>query len=86
MAQWPNLTINLQLSNDYIDIIENNIDIAIRAKNIDAKSFHAELLLSASLGVFAAPNYLAQASPIKRPDDLTQHRCLAHADFKPPQL
>ncbi|ODN42438.1 LysR family transcriptional regulator [Piscirickettsia litoralis] len=83
--QYPELNINLSLTNDYIDILQNNIDVAIRVGHIDEKMYQSYLLTEKPIGLFAAP-YFLRNNVINTIQDLRSAPCLTHQDFRPPNL
>ena len=73
---FPNLRLQLILSDDNLDIVRENIDIAIRL----APSVEGDLICTklheTRYHVCASPGYLASASPIRKPKDLIDHEVL----------
>lgn len=86
IKQHSQLHINLKLDNKFHHIIDENIDVAIRASDVKEKSLVSEKLCAHQHGVFAAPDYLASHKPIKKVMDIADHPCLVHSDFSPPNL
>jgi DNA-binding transcriptional LysR family regulator len=78
MQQYPEITVDLQLSNHAIDLVEQNIDVDIRIGKLVDSSLIARKLASSERIVCATPKYLAQAGPISSPNDLTAHNCLTY--------
>jgi len=76
-ARYPQVTVKLWLTEEPLDVIDHNIDVAIRLGNLDEPSLVVRKLSSGVERVlFASPNYL-QANGIPRePEDLMQHNCL----------
>lgn len=75
-AVMPHVGLELELTDQNLDLVADRIDIAIRlAPNyrgdvVGVKAFDVRYL------VCAAPSYLASAPPIVTPDDLAAHRCI----------
>ncbi len=77
----PKISINLHLSDDVENLIENNFDIGIRyGLPEDSRMISRKLSTSTttvnSRVLCASPNYLAKHGTPKTPDDLSTHQCL----------
>lgn len=78
LAQYPEINIDLTLSNDDVDIIEHNIDIDIRIGQLADSSLIARKLVDSERVLCATPEYLAGRPAITEPNDLLEHNCLAY--------
>jgi DNA-binding transcriptional LysR family regulator len=79
-ALHPEITIDLQVSNRMVDLVEHNVDLALRvAATLDA-SYVARPIASTRVGVWAAPEYLRVHGRPKKPEDLAQHRCMLFSE------
>ena len=78
MKQYPDITVDLQLSNHAVDLVEQNIDVDIRIGKLVDSSLIARKLVSSERIVCATPKYLALAGPVSSPNDLTTHNCLTY--------
>ena len=76
LGSYPGLKLHLDLSDSYVDIVEQGIDLAIRIGNLQNTSIVARKLLKAEFVVCASPAYLEANGIPKSPEDLTQHTCL----------
>lgn len=83
MAAYPNMVIDLRLSNRVMDMVEEGIDVAVRVARSLEGQFVARPFARARLGVFGAPAYLRQHGRPRRPDDLTAHRNLVFTEPRP---
>lgn len=77
----PKLQIQLDLSDKVINLLEERIDLAIRFSNNPEPNLVARKLAECHSLLVATPNYLAQYGEPKTPEDLKQHRYLAHANI-----
>lgn len=73
----PELTVNLDLSDRIVDLVNEGIDCAVRIGELADSS-----LISVRLGdmrrlVVASPEYLARHGVPQRLDDLAEHSCLS---------
>lgn len=82
LMQYPQVEIQVQLSNQRIDLIEEGYDLAIRLGQLDDSSLIAKRISSRQHFVCASPAYIEQQGSPKSIADLKQHNCLlGSADF-----
>jgi len=74
---YPDLKIDLRLSDSIIDMVEGGFDIAIRDANLSDSSLIAKKLARDSRIVCASPEYLKKYGTPKTPKDLPQHHCIS---------
>lgn len=72
--QYPDVVIELLLSNAYVDLVEENIDLAIRVGRLSDERLIAQKLGDLHSIVCASPNYLAQHGTPQHPSELPHHR------------
>lgn len=77
-SQFPEVTLDIQLSDNVADFAEEGLDLAIRVGRVGSENLVARHLDDTQLLVAAAPDYLARAGTPKTPDDLARHRCLTY--------
>jgi len=83
-ARFPQVRVELELSNGVVDLIEDGIDLAIRIGALDpALDLVARPLGHYRMVICAAPAYLARHGVPATPADLAAHRCLGHAAWNP---
>ncbi|HEY5755649.1 MAG TPA: LysR family transcriptional regulator [Steroidobacter sp.] len=72
----PDVTIDLQLEDGFIDLVEGGIDIAIRIGRLaDSRLRHVTLAPMYRVAC-ASPLYLTKTGTPKRPQDLLAHQCV----------
>lgn len=78
--RYPEITIELKMSDEYIDLIDQGIDVAIRGggelKNSNLKS---RKLLNIKRVLCASPEYVQSAHELSMPADLSGHNCLLYS-------
>lgn len=74
--RYPQVRVEVNLSNRNIDFVEGGYDLAIRVRAQPDSGLVARLLEDAALVVFAAPDYLARAGTPQDLDDLARHECI----------
>lgn len=75
-AAYPKITIEIDISNRNIDFVEEGFDLAIRLGTPKDSRLVARKLEDASMGVFAAPDYLRQRGEPQNLDELREHDCI----------
>jgi len=75
-SAYPQIALDLSLSNRVADIIEEGFDLAIRIGTPQDSRLIAHKLEDASVGIFATPDYLARRGVPQDLEDLKQHDCL----------
>ena len=77
---YPQVKIALQLEDHLVDLIAEQVDIAIRASPLADSSLVARKLADNPRIVVAAPSYLARAGTPGTPSELSAHACLIYAN------
>ena len=75
-AAYPQITLELNTDEMYIDLLERRTDIAIRIGQLRDSTLHARPLCTSRLRVLASPEYLARAGKPKSVADLAGHTLL----------
>lgn len=76
MTRYPRLEVRLSLSDRFVDLIEANIDVAIRLGRLADSSLIARKIGNLNRIVVASPSYVALHGSPDCPDDLLAHNCL----------
>lgn len=75
-ARYPDITLEVQLSNHNVDLIADHFDLAIRGRTPPDSRLVARPLRQAELVVCAAPAYLQARGVPAHPDALAGHDCI----------
>jgi DNA-binding transcriptional LysR family regulator len=78
-ARYPQVSVSLQLEDRLVDLIEQQVDVAIRASQMNDSSLIARKLTNNPNLLVAAPAYLARAGTPQHPHELRQHACLLYS-------
>jgi len=78
MARYPEITVDLVLSNSIAPVMEQSFDVDIRIGKLQDSSLIARKLLSSERVACATPEYLASHPPLASPQDLRDHNCLTY--------
>ena len=76
LSAWPDVTLELDLSNRMRDLVEEGFDAAVRIGHLPDSSFVARPLKPYRMRACASPAYLARAGIPRTPVDLAHHECL----------
>ncbi|MCZ8252471.1 MAG: LysR family transcriptional regulator [Hylemonella sp.] len=83
--RYPNVSVHVEAANRYLDIIDNNIDVAIRTREFEPDSNITVRRLGATRRILvAAPRYLARHGRPKTLEDLLQHQLLIYTHANNP--
>lgn len=82
----PDLAINLELSDDFVDIVGGGFDLAIRIAELTDSSLVARRLAPIHRVLCATPGYLHTHGTPRTIQDLSNHVCLAAANQDPWKL
>ncbi|WP_395825692.1 LysR family transcriptional regulator [Collimonas sp.] len=77
--RYPNVELNVTLSDRIVDLVEEGFDLAIRIGKLQNSSLVMRKLAPAHVLTCAAPAYLEQHGVPQHPDDLARHACLTYA-------
>ena len=76
LAQHPEVSISLNLSDRVIDLVNEGYDCAVRVGDLPDSSLISVRLADNRRRCVAAPSYLARAGTPQQPLDLMRHDCL----------
>jgi DNA-binding transcriptional LysR family regulator len=76
LALYPEIELDLTLTDGVIDVIGERTDVAIRSGPLRDSSLKARKLLESGKAVIAAPAYLEKHGTPQHPADLASHNCL----------
>lgn len=74
----PQVTIEAEFSNRFVDIIGEQFDLAVRLGVLPDSRLVARRLFPRRRLVCASPGYLASAAPLHHPGDIAHHACLRY--------
>ena len=76
MAAYPGISVQLQLSDSVANLLEENLDVAIRMGRLQDSSLMSRRLCALQRIVVASPAYVARHGPPVTPQGLERHNCL----------
>lgn len=78
LRRYPALTVDIEMDDRLVDLVEEGYDLAIRIKALDDSALVAKRLAPSRNVICAAPDYLALHGEPQTPHDLRDHRCLIY--------
>lgn len=78
LAQYPEIQVDLRLSDHFVDLVEQGIDVAIRLGTLEDSSLIRRHLGQTRFVLCASPNYLNMHGTPVTPQDLVNHNCLRY--------
>lgn len=78
LQRFPEVRVELDLTNRRVDLVDEGVDLAIRIGDIHNDDLVAKYLCAYRMVICAAPDYLARYGTPQTPADLVDHLCLSH--------
>ncbi|UTW06877.1 LysR family transcriptional regulator [Pseudomonas benzenivorans] len=76
MAEHPQVIVHLALTDSVANLIEENVDVAVRMGRLEDSSLMSRKLCDLQRIVVAAPSYIASHGAPNMPHELSRHNCL----------
>ncbi|HEX6958267.1 MAG TPA: LysR family transcriptional regulator [Ferrovibrio sp.] len=86
LARCPELELELTVNDRRIDLLEEDVDVAIRIGVLADSTLTARRLARNRMVICAAPAYLRRAGVPMKPEDLRQHQCLVYSYLPAPEI
>jgi DNA-binding transcriptional LysR family regulator len=83
--RYPGVTIDFQLDDRTVDLVQEGFDLAIRIGRLDDSSLIARRIAPCGTVVCASPAYLAKRGTPQVPSDLLEHDCLVYTNLRSPR-
>ena len=77
--RFPKVALDLRVSGQFVDLVEEGIDVALRVGELDDSSLIARQLMPCRFHVAASPTYWQRAGTPEHPNDLSAHNCLIYS-------
>ncbi len=78
LEKYPKVDIEIFSDNKIVDMLEHEIDVAMRVGPLSDSSLVTRNLGSARLALVASPDYVAQYGAPSSIEELSEHRCISH--------
>lgn len=80
LQRYPSVAVDLLLVDRHVDLIEENIHVALRVGRLPDSQLIARKLSDVRMVVCASPEYIERRGLPQTPDELQHHDCLAFSD------
>lgn len=77
LAQYPELTVQVQTSDRLVDLVEEGLDVVLRIGDLEDSSLQARRIGSLPAVTCASPEFLATHGTPAAPDELDPKHCVA---------
>jgi DNA-binding transcriptional LysR family regulator len=74
----PGVTLELNLDDRQVDLVEEGFDVAIRIARLQESSLVARKIAPCRVVLCASPSYLAKRGTPTQPEDLIEHNCIVY--------
>ena len=81
-VDYPDISINLEMTDRYLDLLEEGIDIAVRIGELADSSLIARQIAQTQIVYCASPDYLGKHRVIQTPADLENHDCIIDTNYR----
>lgn len=78
LARYPDVAIDLAMSDSFVDLVEQGIDLALRVGEITDQSLVARKIGMVRRLTVASPGYLKARGSPRTPEDLKRHDCIVY--------
>ncbi|WP_455271160.1 LysR family transcriptional regulator [Rhizobium herbae] len=76
MARYPDVSLDLSLTDHVVDLLEDRTDVAVRAGPLKSSALMARKLGTVKMHIAAAPAYIERKGLPRHPNDLAGHNLL----------
>ncbi|MCW8356361.1 LysR family transcriptional regulator [Marinomonas pontica] len=76
--KYPNITVDMRLENDFVDLVGEGLDLAIRTGKLEDSSLIAKPLIQSNWVVCCSPSYIQRHGDVRSLEALKDHNCLAY--------
>jgi len=84
LEQYPDIIVDLRLTDRFVGLVDEAVDLAIRIAELTDSSMIARRLAPARVVACAAPSYLENHGVPGQPGDLVNHTCIVDNNFRSP--
>jgi len=79
LARFPEINVELSMTDRVIDLVEDNVDVAIRCGRVTSGALAVRKIAGLEWVICAAPAYLERRGTPRAPSDLNDHECIVVA-------
>ena len=78
MARYPDITVDIELTERVVDLVDENIDVALRSGRLPDSNLIATKVADNDFLLCATPAYLTQQGKPSTPDELAVFNCIRY--------
>lgn len=86
IKQYPEVQVELSLSDRFIDVVAEGFDLVIRIAELEDSSLIARKMAPCKRLFCASPEYLSQSGTPINPQELIHHQCLVYSNEARPEF
>lgn len=86
MTKYPEIAVDVQLSDARVDIVEEGFDLAVRIAALPDSSLRSIKLRAMDRHFIASPAYIERKGEPKHPSELSDHDCFIYSNLPTPEL
>ena len=79
--RYPEVRIEMEMTDRFVNLVEEGVDLAIRIADLPDSSFVARKLGVVAMLACASPGYLDRYGEPKVPKDLVEHKCVIDTNY-----
>jgi DNA-binding transcriptional LysR family regulator len=79
MGKYPDLTLDITLSDRMVDLVEEGFDLAVRIASLASSSLISRQVATTRMVLCASPGYLKKHGKPKHPSELIEHAVLSYS-------
>jgi DNA-binding transcriptional LysR family regulator len=83
LARHPDVTVDLQLTDRVVSLVEDGVDAAVRIGTLEEASLIARRVGETRRVLVAAPKYLSRRKKLRAPEDLSGHALIQQTGITP---
>jgi len=77
-GRFPDVRISLNVTDNYVDLVEENMDLGLRVGELKDSSLIAKRVGTARRVAVASPEYIKRRGSPTKPSDLSEHECISN--------
>ncbi|MEO0981968.1 MAG: LysR family transcriptional regulator [Pseudomonadota bacterium] len=80
--QYPEISIDIRLSDRFVDLVEEGVDVGLRVGALESSSLIARRLADVEIILCGSPDYFRRNPPPEHSRDLSRHDCVIDTNFR----
>lgn len=76
--KYPNISVDMRLENNFVNLVEEGLDLAVRTGKLEDSSLIAKPLIQSNWVLCCSPSYIQKHGEVSTLEALKTHNCLAY--------